>query len=120
MKKILILLTSIICLTAYDSMAQTEFMHITTMESVVGGGLGRSRMLITNADGTQLEKNMSNLFSMVGVNMGNIKRNEIDILEELTKYTNDGWTLITTIPKTFGGDGSGIFMTRYLLSRTRD
>ena len=30
-----------------------QFMQITTVESVVAGGLCRSRMMLTNADGTQ-------------------------------------------------------------------
>lgn len=52
---------------------ESKFMQITTIESVVGGGLGRSKMIITKEDGTQEEKELENLFSMTGINFKNIK-----------------------------------------------
>ena len=32
---------------------ETKIMQITTIESVVGGGMGRSKMIITKEDGSQ-------------------------------------------------------------------
>ena len=94
-------------------------MHVTTIESVVGGGFGRSKMVITKEDGTQEEKDLENLFSMTGINFKNIKLNESAILQTLKSYTDTGWKLHATIPMTLspGQNGSGIFMTRYSLSK---
>ena len=36
-----------------------KFVQITTIESVVGGGLGRSKMLITKDDGNTEEKDLN-------------------------------------------------------------
>ena len=100
-----------------------QFMQITTVESVVAGGLGRSRMIITQADGTQKEMEMENLFSMVGINFKNIKENEDRILRTLKEYTVNGWKLdqVTSLTLSQNDSGAGgIFMTRYLLSKTDD
>ena len=99
-----------------------QFMQITTIESVIGGGLGRSKMIITKADGSQEEKEVNNLFSIGGINFKNIKENENTILKTLKQYADDGWKLIQTTPLTLStaDNGSGIFMTRYLLSKTDD
>ena len=67
-----------------------KFMQITTIESVVGGGIGRSKMIITKEDGSQEERDMENLFSLTGMNLKNIKSNESDILKALKVYTDDG------------------------------
>ena len=97
----------------------TKFVQITTVESVVGGGLGRSKMIITKEDGTTEEKEMSNLFSITGINFKNIKDNDANILQTLKSYTDDGWKLFSNTPLTLspGTNGAGIFMTRYLLSK---
>lgn len=97
-----------------------QYMQITTIESVVSGGLGRSRMIVTTADGKQKESNLENLFSMAGINFKNIKENESNILTTLKEYTDAGWKLdhatsLTLSPSESGGNG--IFMTRYLLSK---
>ncbi len=65
-------------------------MQITTVESVIGGGLGRSKMLITNPDGSQIESDMNNLFSLVGINFKNIKENEDQLLKTLKSFTDEG------------------------------
>ncbi len=125
MKKILFpfLLSIIITYSAkaQDNKTETsrEFMQITTVESVIGGGLGRSKMLITNSDGSQKENEMNNLFSLVGINFKNIKENEDQIIKTLRSYTLEGWKLEQVTPLTVspGNNGPGIFLTRYLLSR---
>jgi len=96
-----------------------EFMQITTVESVVAGGLGRSKVVITNADGSQKEMSLENLFSLSGINFNNIKANEEKIIKILRDYTEGGWTIYQVTPFTLspGNSGQGIFMTRYLLSK---
>ncbi len=86
---------------------------------MVGGGVGRSKMLISKPDGTAEEFELDNLFSITGINFKNIKSNETMILKTLKSYTDDGWKLVSTVPLTLSPNqgGSGIFMTRYLLSK---
>jgi len=100
-----------------------QFVQINTIESVVAGGLGRSRMIITNPDGSQREHEMENLFSVAGINFKNIKENEEQILRTLKTYTDDGWKIdyVTSLTLSQNDSGAGgIFMTRYLLSRPVD
>ena len=118
MKKAFLILS--FCFTVAAALAQEKmkFMQITTIESVVGGGFGRSKMLITKEDGTQEESDMENLFSLTGINMKNIKSNESAILRTLKSYADEGWRLQSTTPLTLSpnqNSGNGIFMTRYLL-----
>ncbi|MGG9964188.1 hypothetical protein [Ferruginibacter sp. SUN106] len=103
--------------------ASKQFMQITTVESVLAGGLGRSKMIITNPDGTQKDSEMENLFSMVGINFKNIKENEDKVVKTLKEYTNNGWKVehVTSLTLSQNDSGAGgIFMTRYLLSKPED
>ncbi len=124
MKRIILILlfvSSMAVSSKAQTKTETKFMQITTMESVVGGGLGRSKMLITKEDGTQEEKDMNNLFSLTGINIKNVKENEASILQTLKTYTDDGWKLISTVPLTLSPNqnANGIFLTRYLLSKEK-
>jgi len=126
MKRILLslglVLTLFIQSNAQETKVETvkEFMQITTVESVISGGFGRSKMLITNPDGSQKEYDMNNLFSITGIHFRNIRENEDQIIKTLKSYTDEGWKLEQVMPLTLSpsGNGPGIFMTRYLLSRT--
>jgi phosphoribosylformylglycinamidine (FGAM) synthase-like enzyme len=101
-----------------------EYMQFTTVESVVPGGLGRSRM-ITTIDG---ESNMSNKFeeiqlrnfySLVGINFGNIRDNDRIITQKITQYTSQDWNLEqVTSGVESSPEKTGIFITRYLFSRS--
>jgi len=119
----LVVITGFISLsTAQDAGTKEppkKFMQITTIESVIGGGFGRSKMIITKEDGSQEDRDMENLFSLTGMNLKNIKSNESDILRTLKTYTDEGWKIEQTIPLTLspGDKGAGIFMTRYLLAK---
>ena len=126
MKKIILLL-SVIMAVGFSLSAQEikpeagkQFMQVNTVESVVAGGLGRSKMIITNPDGSQKEAELENLFSMTGINFKNIKENEDKIVRTLKTYTDDGWKLdhVTSLTLSQNDSGAGgIFMTRYLLSK---
>ena len=97
-----------------------QFMQINMVESVVAGGLGRSKMIITNPDGSQKEADLENLFSIAGINFKNIKDNEEKIVRTLKTYTDDGWKIdhVTSLTLSQNDSGAGgIFMTRYLLSK---
>lgn len=97
-----------------------QFLQITTVESVISGGAGRSKMIITNPDASQEEVDLENLFSMMGINFKNIKSNELKITQTLKNYTDKGWKLeqVTPLSVSPGQSSNGIFMTRYLLSKT--
>ncbi len=125
MKKLFIALLLIV-LFAGSSFAQDiksesgkQFMQITTIESVVSGGMGRSKMIITNADGSQKDMELNNLFSLTGINFKNIQENEQKIMQTLKGFTDEGWKLEQSTPLSLspGNNGQGIFMTRYLLSK---
>ena len=124
MKRIVLLLIAsvLICssLKAQDIKTEKQYMQITTVESVLAGGIGRSRMIITNPDGSQKESDLENLFSLVGINFKNIKQNEDRLLKTLQEYTGNGWKLdqVTSLTLSQNDTGAGgIFMTRYLLSK---
>lgn len=123
MKRITLLLSCCLLvfttLHAQEPAAKATYMQITSIESVVAGGLGRSKMIITKEDGSQDEKDMNNLFSITGLNLKNIRENENTLLQTLKSYTDKGWKLVSVTPLTLspGQNGNGIFMTRYLLSR---
>ncbi len=125
MKKIIILLIAAVSISsslkAQDIKTEKQYMQITTVESVLAGGIGRSRMIITNPDGSQKEADLENLFSLVGINFKNIKQNEDKLLKTLKEYTGNGWKLdqVTSLTLSQNDTGAGgIFMTRYLLSKT--
>lgn len=129
MKQIVIVLLTVVSMhftaNAQEVKGATvkQFMQITTIESVISGGIGRSRMIITNADGSQKETDMENLFSLTGINFKNIKQNEDKILSTLKIYTEDGWTIdqVTSLTLSPNDTGSGgIFMTRYLMSKSTE
>lgn len=106
--------------TAQDKTeSNKQFMQITTIESVQSGGVGRSKLIVTNPDGSQEEEDLENLFSMVGINFKNIKSNELKITLSIKKYTDKGWKLEQVIPLSVspGQSSNGIFMIRYLLTK---
>lgn len=115
-------------LLAFRESQQTyEFKLVTTIESVVPGGLGRSRMITTDVKGAIEEKEMKNFFSLVGINFKNVKENDSMITDKITEMTLDGWELHNVTSGVYspgvGSDatsaGAGIFITRYLFRRTK-
>ena len=114
--------------TAPDEPAAPEgvyqYMQVTTIESIIPAGLGRSRMFMTDRTGKVDEWKMKNLYSMVGIHMGNITENDAQVMAKLNEMESLGWELynITTgvqSPgfKPDGGSGDGIYMTRYLFRK---
>ncbi len=98
-----------------------EYSQMTTIESVVPGGLGRSRMLINEKGGSKDEIDMKNFFSLGGINFGNINNNEQLILEKLTQMNNNGWELYQITPGVVSPstNGTGLFITRYLFRKEK-
>jgi len=147
MKKIL-LFVAIVLIAALDSFAQ-EYKVVTTVESVVPMGLGRSRIIETTdtlevkdfttsrTDGKKSnQKNVSrkdakvdkfdetkllNFYSAVGINFQNIASNDALISSKINNLISEGWELkfvLSGVESDAGkGDGTGIFITRFIFYR---
>lgn len=98
-----------------------EYRQFSTIESVVPGGLGRSRVIISDQGDQEVGKDLLNFYSMVGINFKNIANNDRVIVETINKYVNEGWELHTVVTgvnsASEGKGGSGIFITRYLFRK---
>ena len=123
MKKILLVLAFALAINI-SSNAQTpqyEFQQMTAVESVVPGGLGRSRLITTGKDGNMEEIKLENFFSFVGINFGNIKDNDKILAGKIEEKVNAGWELVSITPGVYAADKStGIFITRYLFKRKKE
>jgi hypothetical protein len=99
----------------------TKYMMMTTIESIIPAGLGRSRMYVTDENGKQTEDlKMENLYSMVGINMDNINTNNSMVVMKLQQLCAQGWELsnvATGVQSPSDQKGQGIYMTRYLLQK---
>jgi hypothetical protein len=100
------------------------YRQFSTIESVVPGGLGRSRIIMSDADAQAIEKDLLNFYSMVGINFKNIANNDRLIVETINQYIAEGWELHTVTTGVQspaggpdGGSGNGIFITRYLFRK---
>ncbi|MFA4851677.1 MAG: hypothetical protein WC599_04075 [Bacteroidales bacterium] len=134
MKKVYLLTIAVIVTCAItllvsfktDTKVKYNFLQISTIESVVPGGLGRSRMISSNPDGTVNEEKMENFFSMAGINFGNVRKNDQQITDKINTIVNDGWEFVSVSTGVYpGGSGdkggtgaTGIFITRYLFKKT--
>jgi len=120
-----------------ESKAQYEFKIITTVESIIPSGLGRSRLIentgVVSADdltterkdGTESrqgsvkrsevkidelnETKLVNFFNFGGINFRNIASNDAVITSKLNSFTKDGWELayVTSAVESNGGKDDG-------------
>lgn len=102
-----------------------EYKQFSTVESIISGGMGRSRILTTDEKGTLVEKDLLNFYSLVGINFGNIANNDRAIVDKINEWTNSGWELteVTSGAQTNMSNGStsnGIFITRYLFRKAKN
>ena len=108
-----------------ESNAQSQFKVITTIESIVPGGIGRSRII---ENGTEIdyaefttervdgkksnqgdvkrgdakvdmfsETKMLNFYSLAGINFQNIASNDALITSMLDSLSKEGWELFTVV-----------------------
>lgn len=97
-----------------------EWYQVTVIESVVPGGVGRSRMICQDEKGKMEETKLQNFFSLAGINFGNVMENDQQITFKISNLTNEGWELYDITSGVYSGNGNsnqGIFITRYLFSR---
>ena len=136
MKKI-ILAAAIIFSTILTAEAQTKFKVVTTIESVVPGGVGRSRIIQENSDidyqefttertdGKKsdqgdvkrgdakvdkfYESKILNFYSFVGINFQNVASNDALFSSMLNDMSAKGWELfkVTSGVESDAGKGDG-------------
>lgn len=102
-----------------QSAGNFTYQLVTTIESVVPGGFGRSRISYTPAFKGIKEAPMENLFSLTGLNMANLQKNEETIVAITQQMAADGYELVQALPLTSSIQGSGIFMTRYIFRKAK-
>ena len=71
------------------------YRQFSTIESVVPGGMGRSRVIISDQGDQEVGKDLLNFYSMVGINFKNIANNDRIIVETINQYVSEGWELHT-------------------------
>ena len=119
---------------SFDMLAQKcEFQIITTIESIVPGGLGRSRIIhakqpmdhseltMTRVGGEKDKKKIKrsdarignfdetkilNFYSMVGLNFENIASNDAVLVSKLNAMSQEGWELISVVSGVESDSGS--------------
>ena len=118
--KQLLLLSSIILLS-FDLSAQIEYKVITSVESIVPNGLGRSRLISSNEDKDYKqftsaqtdedntrnkakrdvirvknfeETKLLNFFNLGGIRFQNIAANDAIITSKINSMSNEGWELM--------------------------
>jgi len=96
-----------------------KWYQVTVIESVVPGGMGRSRMISQDENGKMEEMKLQNFFSLAGINFGNVMENDQQITNKITERTNTGWSLYNVTSGVYSGNdnSNGIFITRYLFSK---
>jgi hypothetical protein len=111
-----------------------QFKIVTTIESIVPGGIGRSRIIEngTEVDYTQFttvrskegkektdkdrkdvkiddlsETTLVNFYSLVGINFQNIASNDAMITSMMNKYSKEGWDLFNIVSGVESDAGKG-------------
>ncbi len=111
---------------AQDSTA--HYKVVTIVESIVPGGVGRSRIIETKKEGKVgrgdlkeddvIETKLLNFYSLVGINFKNIASNDVMIAAKINELSAIGWKLsfVSTGVESKAGsdDGDGIFITRLI------
>ena len=147
MKKVLFI--AIIALAATIEMNAQQFKVITSVESIVPNGLGRSRIVNaledkdyreytsvqTDEDNTRNkskrgeirvknfeETKLLNFYNIGGIRFQNIAANDAIITSKINTMIEEGWELafVTSAVESAGkGDNQGIFITRYIFKRNK-
>ena len=145
MKKFL-LLPVLFALLCFDLQAQ-QYKVVTSVESIVPNGLGRSRIInaleekdykeytsVQTEDDNSRNKSdrgeirvknfeetkLLNFFNVGGIRFQNIAANDALITSMINTHIAEGWELayVTSAVESAGkGDGNGIFITRYIFRK---
>ena len=148
MKK-LVLVVAIAVFSFIETSAQVEYKVVTSVESIVPSGLGRSRIISANEKKdykeyttTQTEEDntrnkskrgdirvkgfdetkLLNFFNLGGIRFQNIAANDAIITSKINTMIEEGWDLafVSSAVESAGkGDNQGIFITRYIFKRNK-
>jgi len=131
-----LLITAVFAMLMVVSTSAQEFLVVTTVESVVPMGVGRSRMIVqtdsmnfqdfttVRTDGKTAKEKSSrkdlkidnmdetmllNFYSAVGINFQNIASNDAIITSKLNQLAKEGWDLkfVTSGVESDAGDNDG-------------
>lgn len=135
MKKFVLFVAVILILSGLRAQ---EYMIVTTVESIVPAGIGRSRMIVqkekinvddfttTRTDGKKSkqsqisrkdakiknfdETKLLNFYSLAGINFQNIASNDALITDKINKLAKEGWKLlfVTSAVESDAGKGDGV------------
>jgi hypothetical protein len=114
-----LLISSIV---AFSSPAPSyEYTTFTTIESIIPGGMGRSRMLLDDGSGSLDEQKIKNLYSVMGIKMENIFQNDQSVTDKINDLSESGWELafVNTGVQSPNDGANGIYCTRYILRRVK-
>lgn len=133
----MILAALVCCALTFDMQAQSNYKVVTIVESIVPGGVGRSRMVeekspldhseftTERTDGKKskqkdvkrgdakvdlfAETKLLNFYSMVGINFQNIASNDAMISSKINEMATEGWSLkfITSAVESDAGKNDG-------------
>ncbi len=109
--------------TPAQQSSKLVYMQFSTIESIIPGGLGRSKMITVMPDGTKTEEDLQNFYSMVGINFGNISGNNIAITKKINNLVAQGWEfdkVMTGTQSPSDNNGQGIFISRYFFKRAAE
>ncbi len=142
-----IVLLSLLALFAFTELQAQQFKVITSVESIVPNGVGRSRIInsLDEKDYTEFtsvqsaesgdrnksdrgeirvkdyeETKLLNFYNIGGIRFQNIAANDSMITSMINKMISDGWELafVTSAVESSGkGDNQGIFITRYIFKK---
>lgn len=147
MRTILLFLSALF-ITLFEMTAQVEYKVITSVESIVPAGLGRSRLVSSNeerdyrdfttdteddkrnkSDRSDIrvkgyeETKLLNFYNLGGIRFQNIVANDALISSKINSMIDEGWELafVTSAVESDAGkdDGNGIFITRYIFKRNK-
>ncbi|MCB0639226.1 MAG: hypothetical protein KDC54_21515 [Lewinella sp.] len=134
MKKLFYLFVLISLFGTTEALAQTQYQIVTVVESIVPGGVGRSRIIhereevnaeefttertdgrTSNQDEVSRgdlkvdnfeETKLLNFFSLGGINFQNIASNDAIITDKINQLSAEGWELVfvTSGVESYGGD----------------
>jgi len=104
---------------AQSAIPAYEYKMFSTIESVVPGGAGRSRLISTDKTQQVAEKDLENFFSLVGINFKNIQNNDMVITNKINEFAKEGFELFQTVSGVYSSDNNaGIFITRYIFRKS--
>ncbi len=119
-----LIVAGVFIITAFKPLNEPVYVYrqFSTVESVIPGGIGRSRIVSTDSTGTAIEKDLLNFYSFTGINFGNIANNDRLIVDKINEYTASGWELYVVtsgVQSPAEKSTSGIFITRYLFRKIK-